>query len=283
MNILVLGGTGYLGTKLISKISKNNKIFVLYIGNKNKLNNIFFNKNITLISYEKFKKRDYYIKDIDVAYSLIGVYKKIDTSDQQIINGNFTVPLEFFLRCIKYNVSKFISIDTGLPDDFNIYSYSKSLFREIAKWYLKSSKCKMQFINVQPEIFYGFDEPKDRFIPNTIIKLKKNEDINMTLGTQKRDYLYVEDLINVLIILLRINKPKYINLPTGTGDAPSVKEVVLYLKKITKSNSKINFGAIKTRDKEPDCRANLSMLNKLNIKIQTPWKKGMKILVSKIC
>lgn len=44
-------------------------------------------------------------------------------------------------------------------------------------------------MDIQYDCFYDKDESEDRFIPNTIHKLKKNKKILLTEGSQKRDYI----------------------------------------------------------------------------------------------
>ena len=51
-------------------------------------------------------------------------------------------------------------------------------------------------------MLYGADEPKNRFIPDLIGKMLRGEAVNVTEGTQHRDIIAVDDIINAIIAII---------------------------------------------------------------------------------
>ena len=127
------------------------------------------------------------------------------------------------------------------------------------------------------ESFYGSDEPENRFIPRTVRKLLNNENVDITEGKQRRDYIAAEDAVDILAFLATAKiSEKIISIPVGSGESPAIREIVEYLKTITDSKANINFGAVPSRPNEPSTKADLTVLRNLGYKKQmTNWKDGM--------
>ncbi len=282
MKILILGGTGYLGKKVIDKLLRNNHLVICLKREDSDLQNLnLYNPNLIVWDLNDLKDRlKENVINIDCMINTACKYLKNNVEENEVLDANLFVPLVVFQECIKYGVKRFITIGTGLPDNFNLYSFTKREFANFGKWYSEKFNVMNQnfvFCNVELENFYGIDEPINRFIPNTIQKLKTNQPIFLTEGTQRRDFIYIDDVVNAIEKLVLIEKlPFYLDLPLGSGESPTVREVIEYLHNISKSKSELRFGAIPKRVNEPDSIANLSMLKLLDIDIKYNWKNGMK-------
>jgi CDP-paratose synthetase len=178
---------------------------------------------------------------------------------------------------------RFISVGSSIPSNLNLYSLTKKQFSEIGIFFHQLRK--IEFVNLLLESFYGIDEPHDRFITNSILKLKSNQELPLTEGIQKRDYILIDDVIEILFFLLDCDLSSgvfhsEITIPVGSGISPSIKEIILFLHGETKSSSSLLFGAKPMRENEPSTVANLSMLRSIgfNKKI-TPWKDGMRKVI----
>ncbi len=57
----------------------------------------------------------------------------------------------------------------------------------------------------------------------------------------------------------------YINVPVGTGEAPTIREVIEHLKKCVNSSAELQFGVHPLRDGEPNSCYNTSSLESLGI------------------
>lgn len=280
MNVLMLGATGYLGTKLVYNLQEHNDNIYVLVRKSSDISKLLKSglpkEHIWLI--EEVNKR---LKDttrIDWFINCACCYARKEVQDAQIIEANYTVPLECALICMENNIQNFINIDTGLPNDFNIYSKSKAQLADMLRWY--SERKNLYVRNILLENYYGKGEPIDRFLPSVIEKMKRNEDILLTDGTQKRDFIYIDDVINAIRFLMgKKQNVNYLDIPIGTGEAPCVKDVIEYLAEITHSSSKLLFGAIQKRQNEPNSVADISLMQSMGWKYQYGWKDGLKQII----
>ena len=280
MRIVILGSSGYLGCKLTKKLAENDfEVFCLKLKEDEAPGLKEIKGNIHIVNIDDFDKVDH----IDCMINLCCKYQKGDTTDLEVFDANLITPLKMFLMAREKGMTRFITIDTSLPENVNLYSMSKKRFADILKWYSKEFEeqgNEKSIINVVLENYYGPDEPKNRFIPSTIEKLKHNEDIRLTTGDQKRDWIYVEDVIDALCKMVTIDRvPSYLEFPLGSGISLEIRELVRYLKSIIGSESQLLFGAIEKRTNEPDTCADTSVMAKYKIKTKYTWKDGFKKLI----
>ena len=292
MNIAVSGATGYLGYRIIKALAeKNNKI--LAITRKTTKELIFLAKKYAgkifvceLVSDDLFLAVENFKPDCIVSTTCC--YETDSKFLERTVDSNYTFPSSLLKTAIHTGTLigqsvRFVNIGTSLPASLNLYSLTKKQFADLGCFFANLGNVK--FINVLLESFYGSDEPVNRFIPRTIRKLLNNEDVDVTEGTQCRDYISSQDAVNSLIFLAttkNISDP-FVSVPVGSGESPSIREIVEYLKAISDSKSKINFGAVPSRPNEPSTRADLTVLRNLGYTKQiTNWKDGMKKMVEEI-
>ena len=103
------------------------------------------------------------------------------------------------------------------------------------------------------------------------------ETILLTAGTQIRDFVYVEDVLdNLMALVSRQDLPEYLDLPLGSGEGVSIRELVTYLKEMLHSDSQLCFGAVPSRMNEPDSVADRETMQRFGVSIRYGWKEGMK-------
>jgi UDP-glucose 4-epimerase len=91
--------------------------------------------------------------------------------------------------------------------------------------------------------------PPKFFIPQMLDSLRKNEVFEMTKGEQKRDFLYLDDVIDAMILSLKY-EAKNETFNVCSGEAVSLRQLVVEMKSKLKSKSEIIFGALPYRDNE---------------------------------
>lgn len=277
MTIFVLGGNGYLGSKIVNTLN-NNKVYCTARCSES-LNLLTVTQNVTVIDAGIEKVKDC-IKNnnIDVLINTVCSYEREDVAPSTIIASNLIYPAEVISYAIERNVSKILTIDTALPSTLNMYAKAKSMLSEIGKYYC-TKYSELCFLNIKLENFYGEDEPKNRFLHKIISDMKQDNPIKLTVGTQHRDFIYIGDVVKAIELLIYQQIIGYHDVPLGTGEGPTIREVVMYLKQMLNSKSALQFGAIQSRVNEPDCVADMTYLKSLGFNIQYPYKVGLRRII----
>lgn len=283
MTVLILGSTGFLGRNLVDKLVERGNEVICVIHSTKSLQHMEHMRdkvqfwNLADLSVDIMQKAG-----IDAAYNLACRYIDGISTKMEIVEANYQNPARFLFDCLEAEIPRFITIGTGLPDDFNLYAITKRQFAELGKYYAAEQKRQgkvFKFCNVELERFFGEGEPDNRFVPAMIRKLIRNEELLLTQGDQKRDFIYIDDVLDVLMQLAEIPIPEYMDLPLGSGQDPTVREVIEYLHDIIHSGSEMNFGAVSKRFHEPDSVADLTMLKQLGLQIHYTWQEGMEKVV----
>lgn len=131
------------------------------------------------------------------------------------------------------------------------YAVSKIAGEYFGRIYAKIFGFKL--INLRIGTMYGQGQPKDRRIPQIIIRALRNEEISLTWGKKKRDYIYIDDVVDALILAKdAILDDDFAILNIGSGVSCTLKELVGKVLKITRSKSKCLFGEMPERVLEAD-------------------------------
>ena len=287
MNVVISGASGYLGGRLVeSFLSHGDRVLAVARNTKGRLSSLAkenggldvceLDVDDLLFSMSRFAP--------DVVLSTTCCYETDPKFLMKTVSSNYIFPTTLLKSSLQLGRNvRFVSIGTSLPESLNLYSLTKKQFAELGAFF--STIGKIQFVNVLLEGFYGKDEPGNRFIKRSIISLLKNEELDVTDGIQQRDYVSVDDVVDALYFISTSGtlKESFYEIPLGSGDSPSIREVLEFLKEQAQSDSFINFGAVPSRPNEPSTRADLTRLRELGYtKPMTFWKDGLKQLVEEI-
>jgi nucleoside-diphosphate-sugar epimerase len=255
--ILLTGATGFLGSHLLdSFISKGFEVAILKrsFSNSWRINHII--SKIKYYDIDKISLDEVFESERpDTVIHTACRYGKNNISFSDILNTNLFFSVELLQASINSQVSTFINTDTLLPRDINYYSLSKAQFRD---WMiLKSDEIKV--INIKLEYIYGPHDDENKFIPWLINKMLKSEErILLTEGMQKRDFIYITDVVDVFdIIMKNASRLKYCNsFDVGTNDFNTIKDLVIQISNRLQSRfnklivDRLDFGALNYRNGE---------------------------------
>lgn len=258
MNILITGGNGYLARNLVSFFPDDDISF------------LFRKDNI-----EKTIKES----NPDIIIHTICCYGRNNESTTEIYNSNFNIGVEILdnLSYLEKSTS-FINCGSSLEKYTNLYSLSKTHLVEYGKFI---SNQKLQFINMNIEHFYGPQAPNN-FLSYIVKECKENKTIPLTKGTQKRDFIYIDDVCSAFQTVIKNKKLllDFENIDIGTGVSVAIKDVVEKIKKITNSKSQLDFGKVSLRKNDIlDMKANVSRLKSLGWKINFNIDEGIEKIV----
>lgn len=282
MNVLILGGNGYIGSKVTSEIVKAGHQVVCTkraSSNLSRLSDIedaikwipaTIESVVSAMQYTAF----------DYVLNMACNYGRSKLLYDSVIESNIEFPLKVLNAAVESGTKHFITIGTGLPDNFNMYSFSKKMLGEFGQFYVE--KHDIDFNSLLLEMFYGADEPQSRFIPSIIVRMIKGDEVDTTIGTQHRDLISSNDIVKAIMMVFNSTPKGYNEISVGTGVAPTISEIVDYILEQTGKKSKVNKGAVPTRKNEPDCVANTTFIKTLGSWEPVDWKNGISQMIKEI-
>jgi len=256
-SILITGATGFIGKHLVKKIPNYN-IAVDQNG-----------KNIDL----RIRKEVLKIKRSDIVIHLAGkIPSEKNYSKNIFFEHNFLGTLNILEYCIKKKVKKIIFISSyvyGNPEKnpisekhqikpHNTYTKSKVLSEELCKIY--AEKYKIEIIILRPFNIFGNLQKDNSLISNIIKSIKNNSHITITNKNNKRDYLFIDDLIDAIIKLIDY-KCKFEIFNIGSGKSYSFENVVQLFEKENKKKIKRKY-KISKKNSIPKIQADISKIKK---------------------
>ena len=220
MNILITGCTGFIGSNILNKFQKNNKIYIILRNKKD--NKKFKNKNIKIINYKNYDELNKKISKIKAELIIHAAthYAKIhnqkdlkEFSNSNILFGNIILEN---LKSMK--TKKFINFSTvwedynGIKENyFNLYSAYKKAFSKILNFYRNKFK-KVKFYELMLSDTFGKNDNRLKIINVLRKNYKSNTKTKIISKNLYVNFLNVEDITNAVYLIYKKNiKPaKYL-------------------------------------------------------------------------
>lgn len=97
---------------------------------------------------------------------------------------------------------------------------------------------------------YGPGDGEARFLPSLVRSLRQGRPFDTTPGTQRRDFIHIDDVGAALAALVRSEVMGPVNIGTGTG--PALRDVALEAARAIGANQGLlRFGALPLREGDP--------------------------------
>lgn len=245
--ILVVGGSGFVGTNLINVLSQKKEYKVF--------STVFKRKK-----FKNFKKIKYYRGDLKnsdfceritkgkdiviMSAAFTAGAKVIDNNPMEFVTVNTQINLNILNACKKNKIKKFIFLSSSIvypnkskpmkENDVNYSFFEK--YNNVAWMKLYTEKvCEMynNFFDVlilRPSNLYGphdkFDKLNAKVIPSLIRKFNNEKEIEIWGdGKDIKDFLYIDDFVKILIYLIK-NKKKFLILNVGSGKSVNLMQII---------------------------------------------------------
>lgn len=250
--ILLTGSTGFIGSELLKKLSKDNKIYIT-LRKKNKT--YLKSKNINHIYFKDYDELNYTLKKISVntvihcATHYVKHHKESDIkklSDSNILFGNIILE-----NLDKLKVKKFINFTTvwenynGIKDNhFNLYSVYKKNFNNLIRFY-KKKFLKIKFFNLVLSDTFGENDKRKKLINLLKKNYKENKCTTIISKKLSLNLLNVLDIYDAVNLILKKNiKPNTYILKNSKNY--SIIDIIKRINIISHKKIKIKWQSTKT-------------------------------------
>lgn len=287
-NILITGGLGFIGTNLIRRLLKTTSFTITILDKLSypkKSHNLPSDKTtkgrVKIVDGDVLKKR--VVKNLaEDAFAIVHMAANTHTFDSltstlPAVMTNVVGTTIMLEAALKNQVEKFILFSSsgvygnkikGIPMDenhplipVNPYGASKLAADRIAYSFFLTNK--LPVVILRPFNIYGPYQSTKKMIPLFITRLIKNLPIYLNhAGKQKRDWLYVEDLVNALDLIIKAPKEKVAGeiFNVGRGETNTVAETAkLLLKKLHKNRDLIQI----SKSSQPEVLGNVGISKRI--------------------
>jgi nucleoside-diphosphate-sugar epimerase len=228
MNILITGSDGFIGKHLCFFLKKKKiKFFPL----KSKSNNNFFFKK---------KKNQNYTHIIHLEHSYLDKKKNIRLAKKLLsfAKKNNIKKFIFTSTCVyKYKNKKKIG---NYLSGINEYVKTKIILEKLFIKYYKIKKIEDLIILRIFNVYGKFQSKKYYVIPSLISRFKsKDKSINLRYPFNKRDFIYVDDVISAIYKSLNLSNLHFFDI--GSGKSLSIYSLAKKIRLLLGSDKKIHF------------------------------------------
>ena len=280
MNILITGGSGFIGSHLTKHYLKNGHSVTVIdnfiTGNKNNLKEIINNKSLRLIEVDLV---DYNYKDLssfDIVFDLASpaspaVFKKLSFEIFKVNSIGLINLLDFF---VKSKRKTFVFASTSevygdpkvnpQPETYygnvhttgprSSYDEGKRFAEAVIAAYISKHNIDARIARIFNTYGPYMNKEDGRFISNFINQAINNQPLTIYGdGSQTRSSCYISDMVEALAALGEKNNLKGEIINIGNPDERKVVDVANLTKQMTGSNSQISFLPIEEDDPKKRC------------------------------
>jgi len=166
-----------------------------------------------------------------------------------------------FVSSYVYGVPKYLPIDEKHPTAaFNPYAQTKIIGEQLCSDYY--THFGVPTVILRPFNIYGEGQNENFLIP-TIIKQVKTGKILLNDLRPKRDYIYIDDFIDLLVKIIERNQTGCEIFNAGTGVSYSVGELANLICSLLKNNTVIESKNQERKNEVLETRADITKAKKL--------------------
>lgn len=209
-------------------------------------------------------------------------YGRHAESVSQISEANTAFPLRLLEAAIDAKVPLFVNTGTSLDKYLNPYALSKQQFAEWGRYF--ATQRQIRFLNARLEHFFGPDDDDSKFTTHVIGSCIRNvPELELTAGEQKRDFIYIDDVVSAYLAVLGSGEALgggFVEFDIGSGVAVSIREFAETVRRMTHSQTRLNFGAVPYREGEVMfAQADISPLKRLGWNPVYTLEQGLQLAI----
>ena len=288
MNILLTGGSGFIGSHLSNELLKDGKIKLIIVdnlltGNLENIQNLLDSKNVTFIQHdvqdhiEIDEKLDYVLHLASAASPVAYTENPINTLKAGSLGTINTLGL-----ARKHNAEYFLASTSEVYGDplispqneeywgnvnpngeRSMYDEAKRFAEAATATYARSYNLKTKIIRIFNTYGPNMQLNDGRVVTNLIVQALNNEDLTIYGdGTQTRSFSYVSDTVAGIIAMMNSRHYEVFNI--GNPYEITVEELAETILELTDSKSKIIYKPLPNDDpkqRKPDITKAKDKLN----------------------
>jgi nucleoside-diphosphate-sugar epimerase len=134
---------------------------------------------------------------------------------------------------------------------------------------------------LRPFLVYGPGQTGPMAVPYAVRQALAGQPADFSDGLQRRDFVYVDDVVEAFVAAVRRPAAGFRVLNLGTGQAVAVREVLAWLGELCGAGPRFRFGVLPRRDGEPDLQvADTTRAEQvLGWRATVGWREGVRRLV----
>jgi CDP-paratose synthetase len=289
MRILLTGATGFLGSHLARHLVQTGHQVLAWHRDSSSFQRVDdLRKRIRWYNLQQDPLERPFLENeaVDAIVHAATEYGRAGEPSSQLLQSNVAFPLRLLELGTAHQVKTFLNTDTFFNtkdcayENLQAYSLSK---HQLGEW-LKRNNSTVQIVNLRLYHLYGPNDNQRKFIPRLIEDCRNNvPEIGLTLGEQRRDFIYVQDVVSAYQHFLSPqHRPdiKYWSVDIGTGCTASIRELSEMVHHQTQSRSKLCFGQLPYAPHEIMlAQANVTQAEAWGWKARVPWREGLQLTV----
>lgn len=246
-SLLVLGGTGFIGKHVtIRALKEGYKTFVLcrkYPLNDKKIEGIKY-LEIDLTKAKDIEKIRNYCFNFVINLSGDINHSDLSNGGNDVIKVHLHGLIELISNLSKDSLESFLQIGSSdeygninapqcenhLEKPFSPYSYAKFAASHFIKFLYRAENFPGKVL--RPFLIYGPGQEQDRLIPYVIKNALNDYSFKVSSGEQLRDFLYINDAVDVIFKALTNHDINGEIINIGSGEPVRVKDAVQKIIKI---------------------------------------------------
>jgi CDP-paratose synthetase len=285
--IALTGATGFLGSRLLAELLASGYEVVAIkrsFSNTYRIDGSLGNDKLHLFDIDLCNPSEIFEKyPIRTIVHTATEYGRSSSPIFKILEANLVLPLRLAELGIKNGVECFINTDSFFNKSNNSYSnlLNYSLSKKSLLIWLDQLSSNLKILNVVLEHIYGPNDDDSKFIKSLIqqISINKVSRVPLTHGHQKRDFVYIDDVVSAYIKLIEFSRTHdflYKSFEVGVGHSVQIRELAEIVKSLSNTNTVLGFGDIPyRRDEIMDSVADISQLRELGWEPKTTLSEGI--------